>query len=172
MAGRTGGTAGAGGSAGTGLAGAMGGGAAGAGGAPLKIITSDVMEVTIEDLGDGFRAPAPAGSECQLTAARYTLTIGPNVLRWHVCTAGDVYTYADGQRALQSGLFEMLYSAMLAVTPSTWTMCGYDKQTRTMTVTRPSGSTVYFDSFYACQHPGASVDGIDNVFTVAASLAQ
>ena len=172
MAGRTGDTAGAGGSAGTGLAGAMGGGAAGAGGAPPKIITSDVMEVTIEDMGDGYWSSAPAGSECHLAAARYTLTIGPNVLRWHVCTEGDIYTYFDGQRDLQSGLFDMLYSAMLAVTPSTRTTCGYDKATRTMTVTRPSGSTVYFDSFYACRHPGDSVDGIDNVFTVAASLAQ
>jgi hypothetical protein len=134
--------------------------------------TDDATKVVAEDRGGGFTGPPPTGSTCGVGVASYTFTAADNRLAWHVCTTGTVFTYTDGARALNDAERATLVTALRAVTISANTMCGADKSTRVMTVTRPGGDTMYFDSFYSCLHPGASVDGIDEVIGVASMLAK
>ena len=171
LAGQPGGAGQAGGGGQAGSADGNGLGGTGAGGATAVVVAGDVREVIVEDQGGGFTGPAPVGSECERGVLKYTITFGENSLAWHVCTEGDVFTFLDGSRSLKnSELAERLYDALRAVVVSSSTVCGADKSTRLMTVTRATGSVVYLDSFYACQNRGIYVDGIDNVITAAADL--
>ena len=157
---------------GGGLAGAGGGGGAG-GSAPAIVWSSDATKAVVEDTGGGFVGPPPAGSECGYGVGSYTFTVADDKLVWHFCdTAQTPFKYVDGSRVLNAGERAMLVDALDSVVISTKNLCGADKSTRLLTVTRPSGSVIYRDSFYSCLNQGMYVDGIDSVFSVASSFAK
>lgn len=132
----------------------------------------NATKMVAEDRGGGFTGPAPAGSACAaLRMGTYTLTVADQRLAWHVCTAGSTYSYVDGTRTLDDTEYASLIAALRATTLSTRTTCGADKSMQTLTVTTPSGATVYLDSFYVCSHQGTYIDGIDGVFAAASTLA-
>ena len=163
---------GGGGSGGTG--GAGGGGSAGATGG---LWTSDSTQAVVEDDGGGFVGPPPSGSECGYGVGSYTFTVADDKLAWHYCdttpaTAGAPFKFIDGSRTLSAAERDMLVTALRAVVPSTNAQCGADKSERRLTISGPSGATVYLDDFYACQHQGVYVKGIDGVFSVAGTLAR
>lgn len=172
-----GGAAGAGGGAGPGgggggLAGAGGRGGAG-GSAPATVWSSDAAKAVVEDIGGGFVGPPPAGSECGYGVGSYTFTVADDKLVWHFCdTAQTPFKYVDGARVLNASERMMLLDALEAVVISTKNLCGADKSTRLLTVTRPSGPVTYRDSFYSCLNQGIYVDSIDSVFSVASTLAK
>lgn len=162
---------------GAGGSGGSAGAGGGAGGASVAIWTSDATEAVVEDDGGGFVGSPPAGSACGYGVASYTFTVADGKLAWHVCnttpaTQGAPFTFVDGSRILNAGEVDMLVTALRAVVPSTSTICGADKSERLLTITRPSGTDVYLDDFYVCQHRGVYVSGIDGVFSVAHSLAE
>gem|GEM_PF-5980687 len=172
-----GGTGGPGGAGASPQGGAGGGGAGGSAGASGGIWTSDSTQAVVEDDGGGFVGPPPSGSECGYGVGAYTFTVADDKLAWHVCdttpaTAGAPFTFTDGSRTLSAAERDMLVTALAAVVPSTNTGCGADKSNRLLTITGPGGASVYLDDFYACQHQGVYVKGIDGVFSVASALAK
>jgi len=135
--------------------------------------SADATKAVVEDVGGGFVSPPPTGSECGYGVGSYTFTVADNKLVWHVCdTTQTPFKYVDGSRVLNAGERMMLVDALDAVVISTKNLCGADKSTRLLTVTRPAGPVTYRDSFYACEHQGIYVDGIDTVFSVANKLAK
>lgn len=157
--------------------GAGGGASGGAGGASAGIWTSDATQAIVEDDGGGFVGPPPAGSECGYGEAAYTFTVADDKLAWHYCnttpaTSGGPFTFVDGSRILTVDEQNMLVAALKKVVPSTNTSCGADKSQRLLTITRPGDASVYRDDFYACEHLGPYVQGIDSVFSVASNLAK
>ena len=143
------------------------------GGPGSLVWTNDATKVVVEDQGGGFTGPPPTGSECGRGVGSYTFTVADSQLAWHVCdTTGAIYTFTDGARTLGDTDRTSLIAALKTVTISEKTTCGADKSSRQMVVTRPTGETTYLDSFYACLARGVYVDGIDDAFAVAGTLAQ
>ena len=143
----------------------------------MVIWTSDATQAVVEDDGGGFGGLAPTGSACSYGVGSYTFTVADNKLVWHYCNsatapANTPFTFIDGSRVLTTSERDMLVAALKAVVPSTSSLCGADKSTRRLTITRPAGASVYLDGFYACLHQGVYVDGIDTVMSVAGNLAK
>lgn len=126
-----------------------------------------------ENRGGGLAPQGPAGSECQLRQAIYTLTVADRKLTWRLCPTGNFdqpFRWVDGEKILDPGELSSLVSALNDVTVSSRTECGSDKPTLALRITTPAGERQYVDDFYACVPLGTPVDNIDGVFDMLALL--
>ena len=145
-----------------------------AGVADTAIWPSDAAQMTVSNAGGGFIGPAPQGSECQSGQATYALTVATRAFTWQVCQTAVAapYTWASGQKVLEQTELDDLVTALKAVTLSMRDTCGADKSTLTLEVMTPSATHDYLDDFYACNHAGVYVTGIDELLQVSAGLSK
>lgn len=139
---------------------------AGDAGIPLDGVT----KILAKSSGGGLLPPAPDGSPCTLGAQNFDYDVATKHLVYSRCVAGatssDPYVLDQGTRDLNATQSAELDAAMANLRVTTEESCGADKATLTVTVTRPSGSTEYVDSFYSCLKDGKNyVDNIDDVFS-------
>jgi hypothetical protein len=73
---------------------------------------------------------------------------------------------------LDQAEFDELVSALKAVSLSQRDTCGADKPTLSLQVTTSSATHDYLDDFYACNHAGVYVTGIDELLQVSAGLSK
>ena len=137
---------------------------------------SDAMKLVATDSGGGHVPQPPAGSECALSEATYTLTVAGHTLDWVFCVAGaatsDPYKKQTGTRALSEAEYAQAEVALKALKVVTQAGCGADKSLRKVFVTTARGEFEYVDSFYFCQGGGKTyVDNIDGVFTALNQLS-
>ena len=134
---------------------------------------SNATEMVLTNSGGGFAPPAPTGSECQSGEDTFTLTVATRNFAWKECqgSGSDPYLFVSDQRVLSQAEFDGVVEALRAVTVSTRTGCGADKGSLTLTVTTPTGDHQYLDDFYACNHAGTYVSGLDEVFQASQNLA-
>lgn len=133
-----------------------------------SIWPSDATRVVAQRFGGGFTPPPPAGSECAVGAAKYTLDVATKQLAWESCEVVDWQTpfrKVSGTQTLTAAEMAKVDAAMNGLTPYTGNMCGADKPVQQVTVDSASkGSTTYTDNFYACQDRGPYVANIGGVF--------
>jgi hypothetical protein len=146
------------------------------GGGAGAVWPSDAMKLVATDSGGGHVPQPPAGSECALSEATYTLTVAGRALNWMFCVAGatasDPYKKQTGARALSEAEYAQAQVALSALKVVTQAGCGADKSLRKVFVTTPRGEFEYVDSFYFCQGGGKTyVDNIDGVFTALNQLS-
>ena len=142
-----------------------------------SIFTSDVTTVVAENHGGGFVPTPPPGSACALGSAKYTLSVGSKLFDWTRCVSSGMmpYTVAKGSRTLTDAEYKNLvpYLENLTVVAGDGT-CGADKGTLDVTITTPSGTQIYGDSFYSCSikdKPLVKTDALDRLFGQLYTLA-
>lgn len=143
-------------------------------GADNAVWPSNAVGMTAKNAGGGFIGPAPQGSECQSGQATYTLTVSTRAFTWQTCqaTSSAPYTWSTGQRVLDQAELDALVSTLKAVSISKQDTCGADKSDLTLQVTTPTATHDYLDDFYACNHAGVYVTGIDEVLQECAGLSK
>lgn len=123
--------------------------------------------------GGGFVANPPPGSPCAIDGAKFTFTPSTRHLAWELCNStATPYAIVKGQRTItvgEAGTIDAAMSKLVIVNTNT---CGADKPSLWVSVTTPSATAKYLDSFYACNKQGSYVDEIDGVFSVLRPLAK
>lgn len=137
---------------------------------------ADATQAVLVQGQGGEAPPLPPGSTCGYGEATFTFTVAPGRLAWHLCddgqaSAGAPLRFVDGARALAADETRRMVAGLQAVVPSDRMICGADKPTLSLTVTRPAGTTTYLDDFYSCEKKGVYVDSLDPVFATARELA-
>jgi hypothetical protein len=116
-----------------------------------SVFTPSVETIVLDDKGGGFIAPGPKGP-CDLYVASYTLTIDTHHLAWSTCVrSGDTVAPRTGGRDLTTAEWASLQPKLDALVVVRNDDCGADKGELALTVSTPSGSQAYGDSFYGCQ---------------------
>jgi len=135
---------------------------------------SNALGMTVKNAGGGFIGPAPQGSECQSGQATYTLAVSTRSFTWQACQTAAMapYTWSSGQRVLEQAELDAVVRTLKAVSISMRDTCGADKSTLTLQVTTPTGTHDYLDDFYACDHAGVYVTGIDELLQECAGLSK
>lgn len=121
--------------------------------AGASIFTADVQVLVAQDYGGGFAPQPPAGSMCQIGAARYELTVATRTIDWTRCLVKgtDPYKTVSGKKVLTEAEFKNLSPYLENLTVAgPGSACGADKSIVEVTVTTPSFTQVYGDSFYSC----------------------
>ena len=165
------GAAGSGGSGGTSGAGGTSGTDAG-----TTIWPANATRLHATSSGGGEIPSPPAGSDCTIGAAEYTLDVASRSLTWSECryeTWQDPWLESTGIRSLTEAEFATVDAAMLGLSLYEGDMCGADKGMLVVEVTTPDGTFEYYDNFYACMDDGrVFVDNIDAVFSAFRELTQ
>jgi hypothetical protein len=147
----------------TGEGGSSGDAAPGDGGTDL--FPSDTQKILFTEKG-GFGPGPTDGSTCTVADSTWTITLPDRAFTFKICEADDagVFAYRSGGSTLSETDFAPVAAALHALTVSTTTMCGADKPAETLTITQPSGDTVYLDDFYHCADDGkVYVAGLDDL---------
>lgn len=139
------------------------------------IVTSCSTEVVIHT-STGFRAPAPAGSECSGGEGDFTVNLQTGAFKFSRCdtsSGSEPYSYVTGTRKLTASERSSLRTALTTVTIADHDApCGADKGLYTISVANARLTRNYQDSFDACQDPDVVyVDGIDNAVQAVRALA-
>ncbi|MEZ4364294.1 MAG: hypothetical protein R3B48_29235 [Kofleriaceae bacterium] len=133
-----------------------------AGPAPGDDVWSDaVRSLTLANEGGGL-AIKPPGSECNVGAAEYTLTVSDKKLDSVQCEAasrGAPLLNVTRSQTLSEAEFAGLEPNLMLLKVVDSNECGADKPAITLKVTTPAGTNEYRDSFYACiQDPRPMID--------------
>jgi hypothetical protein len=156
----------------SGEAGSGGDAAPGDGGTDL--FPSDTQKVVLTEKG-GFGPGPTDGSTCTAADSTWTITLPDRSFSFKICEADDagVFSYRTGGSTLSETDFAPVAAALHAVAISTTIMCGADKPTETLTITRPSGDSVYLDDFYHCMDDGkVYVSGLDDLRSQLVTLSK
>jgi hypothetical protein len=141
-----------------------------------EIWPASATKLVAVNSGGGFRPPPPAGSDCAIGRATYTLDRNTRHLAWETCESPDNVTPAHtktGSTTITLAELAAVDAAMDDVTMATGEMCGADKPLYQIKVTTPAGEKTYTDSFYKCQGGSRTyVDGINGVFTALRTAAE
>lgn len=126
-------------------------GVAGCGGSD-SVWSSSVSRLVLLRSG-GFLAFEPT-PDCPTLGAEYTLVVeGRSLSAWR-CAPGTTAPYrpvrSSMSRALTAAELDALVPSLEALRVVSIDTCGADKPAVTVTVTTPSGTTEYADSFYSC----------------------
>jgi hypothetical protein len=126
--------------------------AAGCGGSDA-VWSSSVTQLVLRSSG-GFPGPEPTTPDCPGQGVEYTLVVAGRGLSAWRCAPGPTAPFAltrtTASRALSAAEFDALVSKLEALRVVSIDTCGADKPEVTVTVTAPSGTTEYGDSFYSC----------------------
>jgi hypothetical protein len=145
-----------------------------------SVLSSDVTQASLRNLGGGYVAPAPANAPCQLGVSTFTVAFAPPTLTFSRCQeTGDFnvatsYVPQNGQRALNATELSMVRTALGAVSVSDRRVCGADKGQVELEVATSTQSLTYGDDFYGCvPNYTAFVDtaSLDNLYAVLNELA-
>lgn len=141
--------------------------AAGCGGSD-SVWSSSVNRLVLRRSG-GFLAPSQPTAECPSQGVEYTLVVADRSLNASNCTPGSTAPYVlihtTASRTLSAVEFDTLVHKLEALRVVSGDTCGADKPAVTVTVTTPSGTTEYADSFYSCNdnddRPTIDSDALD-----------
>jgi hypothetical protein len=126
--------------------------AAGCGGSD-SVWSSSVNRLVLRSSG-GFLGPAQPTADCPAEGVEYTLVVAARSLNASRCAtvANAPYslTHTTASRTLSAAEFDALVTKLEALRVVSVDTCGLDKPAVTVTVTTPSGTTEYADSFYSC----------------------
>ena len=141
-----------------------------------SVLTSDATVMIVENKGGGFIAPPPAGSQCAVGAAKFTVDLANNEIAWTQCLPKEPnapFVPRTGTTRLSTSELRSLKTALAGVKVAKKTdLCGADKPLLTVTVTTPGATVEYADSFYSCQDPTrVHVDGVDAALAKLRDLA-
>src|SRR6266542_6214394 len=118
-----------------------------------SVYTSDVIEITLDDLGGGYRPPPPPGSQCTVGQAHYEVSVVERTLAWDYCRLqgqGGIYASDTGSRSLNDGDWTMLAPQLRQLVVDGHDGCGADKPEVELVVTTAAGALTYGDGFYGC----------------------
>lgn len=125
---------------------------AGCGGSD-SVWSSSVNRLVLSRSG-GFLPPSQPTADCPSQGVEYTLVVAERSLSAWRCTPGPTAPHplirTTASRTLAAAEFDALVPTLEALRVVSVDTCGADKPAITVTVTRPSGTTEYADSFYSC----------------------
>jgi hypothetical protein len=126
--------------------------AAGCGGSD-PVWSSSVSKLVLSSTG-GFGPPYQPTADCPAQGVEYTLLVANQGLSAWRCTPGPdaPHTLAreSVSRTLSAAELDTLVPTLEALKVVNVDTCGADKPSVIVTVTTPSGTTEYSDSFYSC----------------------
>ena len=141
------------------------------GGLPVDdgIWPASATKLVAENRGGGFTPPAPAGSECGIGQATYTLDRATRAMTAVTCelaAAGKPLTKKTSNVTITKAELTKIESALASAKISSGDLCGADKPYLDIQVTTPTSTKTYSDSFYSCQGGSKTyIDGIDAVLS-------
>lgn len=152
--------------------------AAGCGASNDAVWSSSVTTLVLSRSG-GFVAPSPPSADCPAEGVEYTLAVANRALDAWRCAPGADAPHAlvreTVSRVLSAAELDALVPALEALEVVHVDTCGADKAAVFVTVTTPSGTTAYADSFYACDHsdprPRIDSDTLDRASEAFRKLA-
>jgi hypothetical protein len=117
----------------------------------------------------GFQGPSQPTADCPYAGEEYTLLVASRTLDAWRCTASPDAPYPlvreSVSRTLSAAEFDALVPALEALKVVNVDSCGADKPAVLVTVTTPSDTIEYADSFYSCNHddtrPTLDTDALD-----------
>jgi hypothetical protein len=156
-------------------------GAAAAGGCSASndsVWSSSVTTLVLSHTG-GFVAPSPPTADCPAEGVEYTLAVANRALNAWRCAPGADAPHAlvreTVSRILSAAELDALVPTLEALEVVHVDTCGADKAAVLVTVTTPSGTTEYADSFYSCDHsdprPRLDSDTLDRASEAFRKLA-
>lgn len=132
------------------------------------ILPSDASKIVAESPGGGFAPPPPPGSNCAIGQQKYSLTVSTRRLTWTTCewAEGQPLQSETGARTLSRSQVNHILDVTRAASITTdQNRCGADKPFLSVSITSPSGTKKFVDSFYACNGGNSTyIDGIDPIF--------
>jgi hypothetical protein len=146
-------------------------------GVAASVFPTDATKLVAENKGGGFAPPPPAGSRCELGAAKYELDMKTSKLTFTECSFKNFSTPfvpVSGTKQLSGAQLASVVAAAKSVSIATQEICGADKPLLEIEVTSASqGKKTYADSFYSCLGEGRTyVDNIDEVFSAFRAITQ
>jgi hypothetical protein len=135
----------------------------------------DAIALVAVDRGDALGAPAPEGSECESSEARFEVAVSGRAFSWRYCgyslDEATPWRFTQGARVLGEEEAGGLTAALHDLTATVGTPCGADKQTLELRVIDARGERRYLDGYYACRAEGRYLDGMDAVFRLLRAAA-
>jgi hypothetical protein len=117
--------------------------------------SSSVTKLVLASTG-GFGSSSQPTPECPHDGSEYTLLVANRTLSAWRCAPGHDAPYpltkASVSRTLTQPEFDALRPTLEALKVVHVDTCGADKPVVVVTLTTPSGTTEYADSFYSCNH--------------------
>jgi len=140
--------------------------------------SSSVTKFVLSTSG-GFGPPSQPTADCPQAGSEYTLLVANRMLSAWRCTPGAQAPYplmkASTSRALTQPEFDGLAPQLEALKVVNVDTCGADKPEVIVTLTTPSGTTEYADSFYSCHdndpRPTLDTDALDQVAQALGQLS-
>jgi hypothetical protein len=118
-----------------------------------SVWSSSVSRLVLSRSG-GFLPPSQPTADCPRQGVEYTLVVAGRALSAWSCTPGPAAPHplvrTNVARPLSDAEFDGLVAKLEALRVVSVDTCGADKPEVTVTVTTPSGTTEYGDSFYSC----------------------
>ncbi len=149
------------------FAGALASGCSGSGGG--SVWSSSVTKLVLTESG-GFAPLSQPTPDCPYAEIEYTLLVANRMLSAWSCTPGSEAPYplmkASASLALTELEFDALVPTLEALKVVNVDTCGADKSAVYVTLTTPSGTTEYGDSFYSCDddpRPTLDTEALDQV---------
>lgn len=123
-----------------------------------------VSKLVLVEAG-GFLLPSQPTPDCPQEGAEYTLVVASRTLSAWRCTRGSDAPYPlrkeSVSRTLTGPEFDALVPKLEALEVVDVDTCGADKAAVLVTLTTPSGTTEYADSFYSCNdEPRPTLDSL------------
>lgn len=136
------------------------------------ILPSDATKLVADSPGGGFMPHPPTGSNCA-GQQHYELVLATRAFTYSYCQydANGPWLTKSGSKTLTKAQAARVRDAFDHATIATADTCGADKPFQTVSVTTPSGTKKYLDSFYSCQGQGTYIDGIGEIFSAMGDLA-
>ena len=137
-----------------------------------------VNKLVVAESG-GFLPPSQPTADCPDAGVEYTLVVADRTLSAWRCTPGSEPPYplmkASVSRPLTTAEFDALVPKLEALKVVNVDTCGADKSAVLVTLTTPSGTTEYADSFYSCNdndpRPTLDTEALDQVAQALGQLA-
>jgi hypothetical protein len=118
-----------------------------------SVWSSSVTKLVLKSAG-GFLPPSQPTADCPTEGVEYTLVVADRTLSARRCSPAPGAPYplllSTASRVLTGDQFDALLPKLQALRVVSVDTCGADKPEVTVTVTTPSGTSEYADSFYSC----------------------
>jgi hypothetical protein len=120
-----------------------------------SVWSSSVSRLVLRSSG-GFLPPSQPTADCPMEVTEYTLVVADRTLGVRRCSPGPDAPHplmlTTASRSLTASEFDALVPKLEALRVVSVDTCGADKPELTVSVTTPSGTTEYGDSFYSCPY--------------------
>jgi hypothetical protein len=142
-----------------------------------SVWSASVDKLVLSEDG-GFLQPSQPTADCPHGGVEYTLVVATRTLSAWRCTPGAAAPYPlmkqSASRVLIQAELDALTPKLEALQVVHLDSCGADKPAVSVTLTTPSGTTEYSDSFYSCNNdprPTLDTNALDALSQALAQLA-